>query len=288
MRQTGFTLIELLTVIAIIAILAAVIFPVAMRAKDSAYRSSDISHMNELRSALQLYRADQGAFPPAILGYATVYTSGPYSGQVIPADQLKTFLYPKRVPNIDTFKPAYDKVPRNLVTTAVWPGQDPSAVGSSPQLDLNGDGVLTSADDLPCARQAYGPSTQVTANPNDPGSTPLEYYKVSGYDVAQVPNSDGSIRNEIHYARFWTKWGLGSDSTCTPSGTPPGNPQDDPRQLGYNNPPDTTVLTWNSFFRDYTNNLPQRGKRDIVLFLGGGARVYDSLDVYNLSWRVKP
>jgi len=283
MGQIGFTLIELLTVIAIIAILAAIIFPVAMRAKDSAYRSADISHMNEIRAALQLYRADQGAFPPAILGYATFYSPG----NPIPANQLKRYLYPKLITSIDTLRPAYDRASLSLITAAVWPGQDPTPLGAGAQLDLNGDGVINSADDLACARQAYGPDTQITTNPNDPSSAALQYYKVSGYDVAQVPQPDGSVRNEIHYALFWSGWGLGT-STCTPSGSPAGSPQDDPRQLGYNNPPDLTVLTWNSFYRDYLNNVPQRGKRDIVLFLGGGARVYDSRDVYDRSWRVRP
>ena len=284
MRQIGFTLIELLVVIAIIAILAAIIFPIAIRAKDSAYRSSDISHMNEIRAALQLYRADQGAFPPAILGYATFYSPG----NPIPANQLKSYLYPKRITSIDTLKPAYDHAGPSLITAAVWPDQDPAALGAGAQLDLNGDGQITSADDLQCARQAYGPTVQVTTNPNDSSSPALQYYKISGYDVAQVPQADGSVRNEIHYALFWTGWGLGS-SACTNGGqNPPGNPEDDPRQLGYNNPPDNTVLTWNSFFRDYVNNVPERGKREIVLFLGGGARAYDSRDVFDRSWRVKP
>ena len=103
-RKRAFTLIELLTVIAIIAILAAIILPVLARAKDNAYRNSDISNMNAIRAALQLYRVDQGAYPPALLGYVTLYASGPNMGQVIPADQLKGFLYNKRVPSLETLR----------------------------------------------------------------------------------------------------------------------------------------------------------------------------------------
>ena len=62
-RRNGFTLIELLVVIAIIAILAAIIFPVYAQAKKGAYKSSDLSNMNTLRTALQLYRTDQGCLP---------------------------------------------------------------------------------------------------------------------------------------------------------------------------------------------------------------------------------
>jgi prepilin-type N-terminal cleavage/methylation domain-containing protein len=53
-RKSGFTLIELLVVIAIISILAAIIFPVFAKAKESALRSSDMTSMNSIRTALQL------------------------------------------------------------------------------------------------------------------------------------------------------------------------------------------------------------------------------------------
>src|SRR5579871_52621 len=115
-RRTGFTLIELLTVIAIIAILAAIIFPVFMKTKEAAYRSGDMSNMNSIRNALQLYRADQEAYPPQILGYASVYMSGPQTGQLIPATALQAALYPKRIDSIDTLRPAYDHAKNNLLT----------------------------------------------------------------------------------------------------------------------------------------------------------------------------
>src|ERR1043166_5557314 len=108
-RKTGFTLIELLVVIAIIAILAAIIFPVFMKAKESAYRAGDMSNMNAIRNAMQLYRMDQEAYPPQILGYATYYTSGPQTGQLIPASATRQALYPKRIDAISGLQPAYDR-----------------------------------------------------------------------------------------------------------------------------------------------------------------------------------
>src|SRR5579859_521710 len=195
MKRIGFTLIELLVVIAIIAILAAIIFPAAMRAKDAAYRSSDMSHMNELRSALQLYRIDQGAYPPQLFGYVSLYTSGPNIGKPIPADQTLDYLYPKRVPSFATFQPAFDKAantdivndPNNPdpTTWVYWPTQ-----GSIPK---------SPAD---CNLQAYGwvngaaNNWPVYANPND-SSTPLvPFYKVDGLDVAPVKNPDGTTHYE--------------------------------------------------------------------------------------------
>ena len=292
-RRRGFTLIELLTVIAIIAILSAIIFPVYMRAKDAAFRNSDLSNMNALRSALQLYRADQGGYPPALLGYVSKYQSGPNIGNVIPADQLKAFLYPRRVDSIKTFQPSNDRFATTATTTAVWPNQDPRALGSAPILDLNGDGQIDTNDDLPGARQAYGPSTVVTRTIMDPSTglpviVPSEFYSVSGYDVAQVPAGAGGTQFELRYALFWTLYALGDGSGNAPwKGG--GDAQDDPRQLGYDDPPENTVVTWDSYFREYQGSVaPTRTKRDIVLFLGGSARPYDSMDIYDRSWRVLP
>ena len=280
-RLRAFSLVELLTVIVIITVLVAIAFPVFARAKIAAMRSSDTSNLNTLRSALQLYRADQGGFPPGLLGYVTPYQSGAVvmSG-VIPADQLKGALFPRRVDSISTFKPGKDQAHTDDTTHAVWPNKDGRALGSAPILDLNGDGSVTPADDIPQARQLYGPSDgYVMTDQTTVTSDPLQaanFYKVSGYEVSEVDSPTGK-RNELHYALFWTTWGLGG-----------GNVSDDPRQLGYADPPESTVITWDSYFRDYDNGTPKRGKDDIVLFLSGGARTYDSVDVDQRSWRVMP
>jgi len=61
----GFTLIELLIVLFIISILAAMIFPVFARARESARKVTCLSNIAQLGTALQLYAADwHGVFPP--------------------------------------------------------------------------------------------------------------------------------------------------------------------------------------------------------------------------------
>ncbi|HRK22994.1 MAG TPA: prepilin-type N-terminal cleavage/methylation domain-containing protein [Fimbriimonadaceae bacterium] len=277
-RKQAVTLIELLVVIAIIAILAAIIMPVLARAKNNAYRNSDISNMNSIRSALQLYRVDQGAYPPALLGYATLYSSGPNMGQIMPANELRSFLYTKRIPSLDTLRPSFNKNGFTLTTTAVWPNQDPRPVGTAAAYDADGDGNLTPADDLANARQAFGPTQVVERpDPSNPGTfINAEFYRVSGYDVSEVPVA-GGLRWELRYALFWTVWGLST-----------GNAADDPRQLGYDDPSDETVITWNSYFRNWTAGVPNRERQDLVLFLGGGARPHDSRDMHERSWRNRP
>lgn len=278
-RKNGFTLIELLVVIAIIAILAAIIFPVFMKAKDSAYRAGDLSNMNTIRNALQLYRADQEAYPPQILGYASYYDPG--MTQVIPASKLHAALYPKRIDSISTMKPAYDRAAEDKLVTAVWPNIDTRPGGI---LDLNGDGVINNLDDIPGARQLNGPNKMFSNVPGDNGGTTSAndaalFYAVSGYDVGEVKEPQPeNVRIELRYTLRWSSYAWTG-----------GNSQDDPRQLIYSEPPDNTVITWDSWFRDYDyGNVVQREKKDFVLFLGGSARPFDSADMNDRSWRVTP
>lgn len=273
-RMKGFTLLELLTVIAIIAVLSAIIFPAFVRAKDSANRGSDITNMNSIRSALQLYKVDQGGFPPALLGYVTLYEDST-NQNAIPADRIVGFLFPRRVENVDSFRPSYNKVNSRQWTEAVWPNIDNRA---GAYLDLNGDGKIDNADDNPDARQAYGPNQKVTVDLSNTSSAARRFYALSGYDVANT-KSGSSNRWELRYTLFWTKLGIGN-----------GGANDDPRQLGYSDPPDSTIITWNSYFRDEFDSAgyPTHNKRDIVLQLGGNAKPYDSKDVFDWSWRLLP
>lgn len=288
-RLVGFTLIELLVVIAIIAILAAIIFPVYARVKDSANRNADMSNMNSIRTALALYKVDQGAYPPQLLGYVTLYTSGPNMGNVIPVNQLTTALYPKRVNSLQTFRPAYlngTDAQFASVTNAVWPSVNSSFNGATDPTACYG----LSSPNTNCALQEFTQTDGFIGTKTDSSSgltvigagagysNTLQFYSVSGYETALVKSPGGNYR-ELRYAPFWTGYGLDG-----------GSSSDEVRQLGYNEPPETTVITWDSYFRDYdaTSTPTRGGKRDIVLFLGGGARPYDSLDVFNNAWQSMP
>lgn len=58
MRRFAFTLIELLVVVAIIAILAALLFPVFARAKESAKKTTCVSNIGQIGKAILLYTSE--------------------------------------------------------------------------------------------------------------------------------------------------------------------------------------------------------------------------------------
>lgn len=65
----AFTLIEILVVIAIIAVLAGILFPVISRARISAYKTTALSNVKQLETARQMYITDyDGMFPPYFSG----------------------------------------------------------------------------------------------------------------------------------------------------------------------------------------------------------------------------
>jgi prepilin-type N-terminal cleavage/methylation domain-containing protein/prepilin-type processing-associated H-X9-DG protein len=64
-RQRAFTLIELLVVVAIIGILAAMLFPVFARARESARKTQCLANVKNIALAIQMYLADYDRFPPS-------------------------------------------------------------------------------------------------------------------------------------------------------------------------------------------------------------------------------
>lgn len=80
----GFTLIELLVVVAIIAILAAMMLPAVVRAKDTARRGACVSNLRQVNLAVRLYADDfDDSLPVLPPGHAYPNGVGAYYKQLV-------------------------------------------------------------------------------------------------------------------------------------------------------------------------------------------------------------
>ena len=108
-HRAGFTLVEILVVLAIIGILAAILFPVFGRARDSAKRASCASNLKQLGLAFQQYTKDYGdryPFPGNYQGWraptASWVTSNKNEGVAEDAPDATTGEFPLKAGNTAT------------------------------------------------------------------------------------------------------------------------------------------------------------------------------------------
>jgi len=79
--QPGFTLIELLVVVAIISLLAAILFPVFARARENARRTSCMSNLRQIGLGMMMYTQDYDErYPQAVRGNSGAGGGGYISG----------------------------------------------------------------------------------------------------------------------------------------------------------------------------------------------------------------
>lgn len=76
-HKNAFTLIELLVVVAIIAILAAILFPVFAQAREKARQASCLSNLKQLGTAAMMYVQDYDETYPGGPGVGSLYFPGP-------------------------------------------------------------------------------------------------------------------------------------------------------------------------------------------------------------------
>ncbi len=285
----GFTLIELLTVIAIIAILAAILFPVFGAVRENARRAATMSNLRQIGAALKQYELDNRQYPDFLFqpaaksdgsgDCATVTNNGVTSlvaaqsgdtactmqqlaGKInrgVSGVNGTTSLYPEYVRSLEAFHSA-----NNDIADAT---SDP-ATAPATRLDTSATG--------PCPDDNSSTCVGVTTE------TPL-FYKYDSFDANPQINRVGDdykldkTKYQVRYSRLWTReYNTPSEySKAVASGDPndPTATRIYSNQLFWRNPGNDTFVTMDS-------HHVTRGKV-VVLFLGGNVKVVDPKRVFD-------
>jgi prepilin-type N-terminal cleavage/methylation domain-containing protein len=258
----AFTMVELLTVIAIIALLAAIAFPVFSAIRKNARRTACMSNLQRISQAVEQYKLDYRVYPGALYGY---YQADDPS---TPASWVgRTFLYPQYIKDRSVFHCPNHPVDQSADVTAgtgtiVWPNYfDPNPLATGVVVNAGGSGSPSRAYDA-----YYSYDVQLLS---DVGVTPAAARMAYRVDWTGLPYDDPTLMLSGSPAGNWGPTELASSS--------PQIQANFARQLKYTNPPDSTVITMCPYHRDGSIFTPRRGSMDIVLFLSGRAQSVASM-----------
>lgn len=298
-RRDGYTLIELLTVIAIIGVLASLIFPVASIAKRRARQAQCMNNMYQIFTALKQFQLDEHRYPDFIAGPVQwntgteqapviVYTDTA-AGTIIPLQNNTGMmggsnggngrlvaLYPEYITNLSTLRCPFTDLNgdnnRKYTTGATGTG-----TATDPFVPVPGDIELDPMWDVLNNRLSPAVTDALRAKgPNGDASIAFSVYKCSSYDYQKPPGYLPGDTGQIHYSTVWAK---GSDPSVT-------------RQLKWRTPPEDTVVTWCSHHRSNDKpdaqgrSVPLSSSKDICLFLDGHVKQVPSrpMEVPDSSW----
>jgi prepilin-type N-terminal cleavage/methylation domain len=274
-RQAAFTLIELLTVIAIMALLAAIIFPVFASVRESTRRGSTITSMQQLSSAIKLYELDNRRYPDFLLTPA-IRSDGSGGCAVSPTGKLIMAAPGDEVCTLEvaagTRRLGLELANPDGTDSGLYGGLYPEYVRSlSTFHSINDSEYDTTNDTRP---EAVAGVTIWDTRTTPPGSATMQvvHYKYNSFDISpEVLSVNPDRLGPAYLPRYSRLWipalAPGADPT-DPANFPAGiTPEDYAAQLFWKNPGDDTYVTMT------THHVP-KGKV-LVLYLSGTAKVWD-------------
>lgn len=131
LSEKGFSLIEIVSAIAILAVLAALLFPVFVNAKERGHQARCISRLRQIYSALQMYSADNPSFEPVHANVAFPDSAMSDPRCLIPYLGSAEMLYCPETPEC-----AKARIASTYVWTAMPPRDSPLYATALRQMDV--------------------------------------------------------------------------------------------------------------------------------------------------------
>jgi prepilin-type N-terminal cleavage/methylation domain-containing protein len=187
-RRSGFTLVELLAVIMIIALLAGLVTPAVIRARNSARNAAIKAEIDMLHMAIMNYKNEYGSFPPAVS----------VAGLSSPAGKHVQRLFPRSTPNPDARAPdnAIVRWLTGYTTVPTDPYGRTSGATRQKLFDFDNTRVTTSDQYYPAGKKGspyiYIDSSSYL-NSGPPPTVPTWSLTGGTYSPLRVPNSSGSM-----------------------------------------------------------------------------------------------
>lgn len=271
LNARGFTLIELLTVIAIIAILTAIIFPVFGTIRENNRQSSSLSNLHDISSKLYAFQLDKHAYPDVLFGYAYPNVTTPVAMDkaleaaqteantlATPAQQQSFMLgyfpglYPEYISNVAEFQDGNNQASLTAAvdptTNVLCPSANAACSGAVPGTLVAADHSSTTGGHGLYSADAFDSSPKVTGPNTIDVSTPITRYEPAW---TTVPQNNGANPPA----------GVFSDASITAA-------TEYARQLHWKFPPPDAYVTCTTY------HIPQANKV-LVLFAGGNAKKWD-------------
>jgi len=208
-KSPGFTLIEMLVVIAIIAILAALLFPVFAQAREKARQTSCASNLRQLGMSLAMYVQDAESYPA--FSFNRVGGMDRWHDLLVPyAKNRQLLVCPSQAKTIEAFDQPGTQNGRNLSYGYNYQYLGNSrAAAQGGNVPVGDSAILNAAETIAVADSDGTGGWYRTPLPYDPGTTACNAMGNHGYSIDPPGLPSRSLGNP--------------SSGCTsPPVTPPG------------------------------------------------------------------